>query len=100
MTYYKKKGKPYRRSEEGTLYMNLHPYCEACGNWQSEELHHILSRRSGGPDEDWNWLALCKACHLVFHTVGRYSFTLRYPACEEKIKAACATMGRKFNKWE
>lgn len=97
MTYYKKKGKPYRRSEEGSLYMNLHPHCEACG-FQSEELHHILTRRSGGPDMDWNWLALCKACHVVFHTVGRYSFAMRYPLTMEKIKAACEHMGRKFDK--
>ena len=97
MTYYKKKGRPYRRSDEGTIYMNLHPSCEACG-FQSEELHHILSRRSGGPDLEWNWLALCKACHVVFHTVGRYSFAMRYPVTMKKIKAACDMMGRKFGK--
>jgi len=97
LTYYKKKGKPYRRSVEGTIYMNRHQICEACG-FPAEELHHILSRRSGGPDVDWNWLSLCRACHLVFHTVGRSSFMERYPACEEKIVAACEHMGRRARK--
>lgn len=98
MNYYKSKRKPYKRSDAGTIYINLHPTCEACEGWKTEELHHILSRRSGGPDEEWNWLALCKACHLVFHSVGRASFAKRYPWLEDKIKAACDKMGRKFDK--
>ena len=97
MNYYKKKGKPYRRSAEGTLYMNLHPYCEACG-YHAEELHHILTRRSGGADEEYNWLALCKVCHHIYHDIGRVSFAERFPACEAKIVSACEKAGRKFNK--
>jgi 5-methylcytosine-specific restriction endonuclease McrA len=99
MSFYKKKGKAYRRSDAGTLYLNLHPHCEACG-FPSEQLHHILSRRSGGPDEEWNWMALCKCCHNNFHALGRASFAERYLATMDRIVLACERMGRKFNKGE
>lgn len=77
--------------------MNLHPYCEACG-FKSEELHHILSRRSGGPDEEWNWLALCKVCHRCFHDFGRAKFCDRFPHLVAKVRAACDKIGRVFDK--
>ena len=79
--------------------MNLHPSCEACG-FPSEQLHHILSRRSGGPDIEWNWMALCACCHANFHQLGRFSFARRYPVTMEKIRAACEHLGRKFDKGE
>ena len=77
--------------------MNAHPECEACG-FPSEELHHIISRRSGGLDEEWNWLALCKVCHSIFHNSGRVTFCKRFPHLEDKVKAACDAMGRVFDK--
>ena len=50
------------------------------------------------PDEEWNWLALCRYCHAGFHSIGRYSFALRYPIVHDKIKSACEKMGRTFDK--
>ncbi len=97
MSYYRKKGKPYKRSDLGSFYINAHPSCEACG-FPSEELHHIITRRSGGPDEEWNWLALCKGCHLLFHSLGRASFCKRYPHLTDKVREACERMGRVFDK--
>jgi len=97
VSYYKKKGKPYKRSDLGTFYMNAHPDCEACG-FPSEELHHVLSRASGGPDDEYNWLALCKADHILFHAMGRASFCKRYPHLEAKVCEACDRMGRVFDK--
>ena len=97
MKYGKAKGKAYKRSDLGTFYMNAHPLCETCDH-PSEELHHIISRKSGGADEEWNWLALCKYCHAGFHSIGRYSFAMRYPSATAKIKDACERVGRVFNK--
>jgi len=77
--------------------MNAHSDCEACA-FPSEELHHIITRRSGGLDEDFNWLALCKGCHLLFHSLGRASFCKRYPHLEAKVREACDMMGRVFDK--
>jgi 5-methylcytosine-specific restriction endonuclease McrA len=95
--YTKSKRGNYRRSEMATFYLNAHPKCETCDH-TAEEIHHIISRKSGGPDEEWNWLALCKYCHAGFHSIGRYSFAVRYPSATAKIKDACERAGRVFNK--
>jgi len=97
LKYGKKKGKAYKRSEMGEFYMNAHPQCEVC-QAPSTDLHHIITRKTGGPDEYWNYLALCKIDHQVFHMMGRYSFTVRYPQFREKIQSACERMGRTFDK--
>jgi len=82
----------------GQFYVNAHQACEACYVLPSDELHHILTRASGGPDEEWNWLALCKGCHILFHSMGRASFCKRYPHLEAKVREACDMMGRVFDK--
>lgn len=38
--------------------------CRLCGH-VPYELHHLLSKARGGPDEAWNLVALCKAHHLL-----------------------------------
>lgn len=34
---------------------------------QALDVHHIILRRDGGPNEDWNLVTLCKTCHIVLH---------------------------------
>lgn len=46
--------------------------CRDCGrvlkNYpQALDVHHIIMRRDGGPNEDWNLVTLCKTCHIVLH---------------------------------
>lgn len=31
------------------------------------DVHHIILRKDGGPNEDWNLVTLCKTCHIVLH---------------------------------
>jgi 5-methylcytosine-specific restriction endonuclease McrA len=97
MKYGKKKGKAYKRGDMMSFYLNAHPCCEICGA-SPVDGHHIISRATGGVEEEWNYLALCRVDHAVFHMMGRYSFAQRYPQFEEKIKTACENMGRVFNK--
>jgi 5-methylcytosine-specific restriction endonuclease McrA len=97
LKYGKSKRGTYRRSELMQFYINAHPYCETCGHI-TEEGHHIISRKTDGPEEDWNYLALCRVCHMVFHSIGRYSFAQRYPVVRDKIEQACLKMGRTFDK--
>jgi 5-methylcytosine-specific restriction endonuclease McrA len=99
MKYGKSKRGSYRRSELGQFYVNRNPACEICGH-TTEELHHIISRKTGGLEEEWNYLALCRYCHNGFHSIGRYSFAVRYPSVYDKIKTACENMGRVFDKGE
>lgn len=93
-------GKPKRprrgRSDTAQFYLNAHPACEACNIIEAQEVHHILTRATGGPDENWNFLALCRADHMIFHQLGRRAFAQRFPALAQKIEEACKTGGRKF----
>lgn len=97
MKYGKAKGKAYKRSDTMQFYLNRNPCCEVCNAFPVEG-HHIITRKTGGAEADWNYLALCKVCHAVFHMVGRHSFALRYPAVYDKIKEACEKSGRVFDK--
>lgn len=47
-----------------------HYGCRVCGSAQMLEVHHILFRSQGGPDEDWNLISLCKQCHMRAHGAG------------------------------
>lgn len=37
--------------------------CRRCGSNNMVELHHINYRSQGGPDANWNLIALCDPCH-------------------------------------
>ena len=96
-THYKAPKHPRRgRSETAWFYFNEHPVCEACRFMATQEVHHIITRATGGPDEAWNFLSLCKYDHLGLHDQGRRSFAERFPHLADKIKDACKRMGRKF----
>ena len=96
MNYPRPKTPRGRRSDAMQFYMNAHVGCEACGIVQSQEGHHILTRATGGPEEDWNFLALCHVCHYVWHNIGRKAFAERYPHLAPKIKEAVKRGGRKW----
>ena len=37
--------------------------CELCGNRRGLEVHHIIPRVAGGPDEIDNMIVVCSSCH-------------------------------------
>lgn len=39
--------------------------CRTCGSIGRTELHHLLSKARGGPNEAWNLCSLCPDCHLL-----------------------------------
>jgi 5-methylcytosine-specific restriction endonuclease McrA len=41
-------------------------------------LHHVKTRKSGGPNESWNLMPLCQSCHNEVHMIGLNSFSQRY----------------------
>lgn len=56
------------------------PWCQAHPRISTEEVfvpsaegHHILSRARGGPNERWNYLAVCWSCHRWIHVHPRLS---------------------------
>ncbi len=96
MNYGRPKHPRSRRSDAFQFHMNAHPICEACRIVESYHAHHIVTRQTGGAEEDYNCLALCVVCHKEAHYMGRRSFAARYPHLEAKIKEACKRQGRKF----
>jgi hypothetical protein len=77
-------------------YRKAHPVCEACRNEPTADCHHIVSEKSGGPSEDWNFLALGFNDHVYgFHLWGWKGFCDRYPHLAGKITAARIRCGRK-----
>jgi 5-methylcytosine-specific restriction endonuclease McrA len=41
--------------------------CRSCFSRNALHVHHIVFRSQQGPDEMWNLLALCSACHDGVH---------------------------------
>lgn len=45
--------------------------CTECGESQNLEVHHVVPRRLGGPDEPSNLVTLCSACHFRLHVTSQ-----------------------------
>lgn len=45
-----------------------YPVCEYCRRHATEQIHHIVTRGSGGPDLRENLIALCTVHHSMAHT--------------------------------
>jgi len=44
--------------------------CRECGKWcrsGEADVHHLLPRSAGGPDEPSNLVTLCDGCHAAHH---------------------------------
>lgn len=46
--------------------------CRFCGRRTNLQVHHIILRSQGGPDEDWNGITLCGNDHDRVHRKTRY----------------------------
>lgn len=56
------------------------------------ERHHIKTRGSGGSDEEWNILHICRFHHTEIHKIGAYRFSNKYP----EIKQILSEKGWEF----
>jgi 5-methylcytosine-specific restriction endonuclease McrA len=45
--------------------------CRICSVRNPLHVHHIVFRSNGGPDESWNLLTVCLACHDGLHFRGK-----------------------------
>jgi len=52
--------------------------CIACGKSPTEH-HHFKTRGSGGTDDHWNLLELCRLHHQEIHKIGRGKFIDKHP---------------------
>lgn len=83
------------RSKEASDYAQEHPWCEACGQHASSEVHHIARRSLPGTEDEENFLALCLWCHKRYHDHGWQTFVKDFPHIEPKIQQARAAHGLK-----
>jgi len=55
----------------------MHKNCVVCGRPDSD-VHHIKTRGSGGTDDPWNLVHLCRREHAEIHQIGSVRFTKKY----------------------
>jgi len=48
--------------------------CSVCSYVGEIDLHHLKSRKSGGPDTENNLIELCREHHVAIHSLGRTTF--------------------------
>lgn len=63
-------GKSKRKVDKELLAKIKTQPCAICGSLKDIDPAHIKSRGSGGPDEDWNLVALCRFDHIRQHASG------------------------------
>jgi len=71
--------KPIRHIDESVLELRRNEPCCVCGKKPPSDPSHVISRGAGGPDFLFNVAPHCRACHIKFHALGRYTFTNKYP---------------------
>ena len=86
----------YAENKTKREYRLAYPVCQACRIQPTAEAAHIVSKKTGGPTEDWNLLALCYGCHEgTFHQYGWLTFCDIFPHLAGKVIAARIRCGRK-----
>ena len=75
------------REKEITEFENKARHCSVgqCSN-RDVDSHHIKSRGSGGSDDVFNLLDLCRTHHTEIHQIGNYKFCKKYPEVYYKFK--------------
>ena len=90
-------------------YKELHPCCEACGQYLLDtlegepkhlgELCHIIVKGMVAQDGDWNWFVFCTKCHReTQHQKGWDELVKSYSWVEPKILSARARNTREQQK--
>jgi hypothetical protein len=58
--------------------------CLVCGSHLTERAH-IKTRGSGGGNEDWNIMYLCRRHHIEQHAIGIATFAMKYDSVMEYL---------------
>ena len=70
--------KTIRKVDKDILEFYRHRRCDICGVKPSDAAH-IKTRGSGGPDEHFNLMSLCRAHHTEQGQIGFYKMVQKYP---------------------
>jgi len=91
--------KPSRKKDDALKKTYCKKYCIVCNKYGSEP-HHLISVGAGGPDEDWNMVALCRIHHHEIHNIGLFSFSKKYISFVAWLIAMSWSLNPQENKWE
>jgi hypothetical protein len=67
-----------REKDEKFLSLMRRVNCLCCGAVPPVDACHIKSRGSGGGDEWFNVIPMCRNCHSLQHQVGWFSFCEKF----------------------
>jgi len=59
--------------------------CLICGKLESDK-HHVKTRGSGGGEDTWNKILLCRKHHIEIHSTGIISFARKYYVFKEFLE--------------
>lgn len=71
--------------------------CKICGRPNSDA-HHVKSRGSGGSDDDYNIVYLCRTHHVEIHTIGIASFCKKYDSFASDLRSKGWIVGDKVQR--
>ena len=74
--------------------------CLCCGAIPPVDACHIKSRGSGGGDEWWNVIPMCRKCHTEQHSIGWLRFIKKHSHINEHLSDLGweNNLGNLFNK--
>ena len=70
--------KPKRKEDRKLLDEFKNNPCCVCGSSPSDPAH-IKTVGSGGPDESFNLISLCRICHGTQHKIGFFAMCKKHP---------------------
>lgn len=63
------------------------------------ERHHIKTRGSGGSDDEWNILFICRIHHIECHKIGTSTFAEKYIQVKLWLLSHNWEFNEVLNKW-
>ncbi len=73
-----------RKEDQNLLDFYRNRRCDICG-MKPVDPAHIKTRGSGGPDEHWNLMSLCRVHHTEQGQLGFYKMAKKYPFFAQMI---------------
>ncbi len=73
--------------------------CVCCGSLNVER-HHFKTRGSGGSDENFNILFLCRLHHVEIHKIGNNRFANKFPEVKKWLSKNNWIFDDLLKKWK
>lgn len=88
-----------KRHEDMNLRKSIHDLRCIVSNQRGAEGHHLITRKNGGPDSEWNLMPLSRIKHTEVHQIGLNAFAEKYPQAKRWLIAQGWYFCEVRNKW-